>query len=489
MRFADLLRFDNEMAYNGRVHPNCVNAPNPYHECGVACLEKIAQGQGRKEKKSLDNGNGVKEGVLSKKMDGERSTHPSCPKASNPFHECNKYCSYKSSEANNRGVQKQSGFLRIESFGKKQKGSEPVAKSPRGVNNASVVKSVDTASPRSPHTVANSVHPPENGSPQSPYTLENKVKSKSTQSSSSSQQHFEDSYFGNQSFDKGQGQSPESVLKSGNVMAMADAPQSPSKISLACFAIPTPTKQEEDEEIHTSPVAVSSPVAKNVQEGLSGPIVKSMEFTFSGISRASEESDVSDAQSVISDSCVSVGKYHVRANVASILQLIFAKYGDIAANYRLESTSLRAYYLECLCIAVQQLQSMSFKQLTKTKVKEMLAVVKDVETAGIDVTWLHGILDKLAEAMELSNQHETTEAAKADCDHALESSNNELESMMEDLAKKEKAVADAKTRIAEARSRMSELELESSELDHTISSITSKIEKISFKPLGDETML
>lgn len=41
------------MAQNGRVHPNCVNANNPYHECGMYCLEKIAQGQGQKEKKKL----------------------------------------------------------------------------------------------------------------------------------------------------------------------------------------------------------------------------------------------------------------------------------------------------------------------------------------------------------------------------------------------------------------------------------------------------
>lgn len=44
-------------AENGRVHPNCVNASNPYHECGMACLEKIAQGHGHKEipKKKLGN--------------------------------------------------------------------------------------------------------------------------------------------------------------------------------------------------------------------------------------------------------------------------------------------------------------------------------------------------------------------------------------------------------------------------------------------------
>jgi hypothetical protein len=50
-----VLKVEKEMAENGRVHPDCVNAANPYHECGVACLEKISQGQGRKETKKSGN--------------------------------------------------------------------------------------------------------------------------------------------------------------------------------------------------------------------------------------------------------------------------------------------------------------------------------------------------------------------------------------------------------------------------------------------------
>ena len=48
---------NKEMDENGRVHPACANAANPYHECGVYCLEKIAEGKGRneKEKKKLGN--------------------------------------------------------------------------------------------------------------------------------------------------------------------------------------------------------------------------------------------------------------------------------------------------------------------------------------------------------------------------------------------------------------------------------------------------
>lgn len=219
-----------------------------------------------------------------------------------------------------------------------------------------------------------------------------------------------------------------------------------------------------------------------------GPNVKSMNFTFSGISRASEESDEEEAQSVISDSCVSVGKYHVKANAAPILQLIFEKYGDIAAGSRLESASMRANYLECICLVVQELQSTSFKELTKSKVKEMLAVLKDVESAQIDVSWLCGLFNELTEVMELNSQHQAAEVAKANCDHVLESTRKELETMLEDLAQKEKAVADAKAQIAETRTRLGKLELESSQLGDTVSSIWSRVEKFHSKPLADEIL-
>ncbi|KAK2665603.1 hypothetical protein Ddye_004177 [Dipteronia dyeriana] len=100
---------------------------------------------------------------------------------------------------------------------------------------------------------------------------------------------------------------------------------------------------------------------------------------------------------------------------SSMLQSIFDEYGDIAANCRLESVSTRAYYLECLCSVVQELQSTSLMQMTKAKVKEMLAVLKDVETAQIDVDWLRDILSEVSEAIDVVTQHQTIEAAKVNC--------------------------------------------------------------------------
>ncbi|CAK7329473.1 unnamed protein product [Dovyalis caffra] len=404
------------MAENGRVHPDCVNASNPYHECGVACLEKISQGKGRNEKK------------------------------------------------------KSGSFLDTAlSFGRKKKESESQQNSPRAVNSAAAVKAVRRASPPPSTLPAKKDEEPENSG-----------------SFSSSQQHSDESYSEDHSFDKVPVRSPGPMHVSGNITP--DPPKSPSKISLACYKIPTPAEPQQKGKLHGSPQAAPYPSANHEGKVTDGPITEYLNFSFSGISRASEESDEEEAQSVVSDSCVSVGKYHVRANVASILQLIFEKYGDIAANSRLESASMRAYYLECLCFVVQELQSTPFKQLTKSKVREMLAVLKDVESAQIDVSWLRDVLNDLAEGMELSGQHQAAEEAKSNCDRSMDLTKKELESMMEDLAEKEKAVADAKAQIAETQSHLSKLELESSQLGETISSIWTTVERFHDKPLADEIL-
>ena len=55
--YSGKIEANKEMDENGRVHPECANAANPYHECGVYCLEKIAEGKGRKEKDKKNLGN------------------------------------------------------------------------------------------------------------------------------------------------------------------------------------------------------------------------------------------------------------------------------------------------------------------------------------------------------------------------------------------------------------------------------------------------
>ncbi|GKV23994.1 hypothetical protein SLEP1_g33656 [Rubroshorea leprosula] len=380
------------MDEHARVHPDCVNSANPYHECGANCLERIAKGETRKDKKKLG----------SKILEVSRS------------------------------------------FGKKKKGSYSEPTTPRPLNNVPV----DTRSPRSHFSMK-------------------KVELENGGSFSSSEQHSEETYSRNQSFEKGPVQSSRLVPASENIMP----------------ASATPTRVKEAEKIQASSQAGPD---QNVEDGRDA--TNSSTFSFSGILRAPEGSDEEEVQSVISDSCVSVGKYLVRSSVSSTLQSILNKYGDIAANCQLESASIRAYYLECLCSVVQELRSTSFQQLTKAKLKEMLAVLKDVESVHIDVTWLRSILNEFLEVIELVTQRHTIETTKSNHKRSLESTRKELESQLEVLAQKEKEAEDARERVAEIEARLRVLKLECSQMDKTISSIKSTVEKFNGKSLVDELL-
>ncbi|CAL1353148.1 unnamed protein product [Linum trigynum] len=470
------------MADNGRVHPECVNAGNPYHECGVACLEKIALGETRKSKsKKSDSPRSFKQVQHIRKNDGERRVaNPNCPKAANPFHECGKYCTNKPDDANLHDNDKDAGSFLLGapvSMIRKKKEALSQPNSPHSVNNnVSAAKAANVAaiaSPRSPFSKPNS----------NANSNKKVVESDKSRSTSLSQEEIDSR---EQSFHKTQAPAYESVPASGVITP--DGPLSPNKGSFTCFADPKPTKQQHEEKnVNTSsPKAASSP--KHDDAKIDEPIMKTMEFSFSGISHVSRDSDDDEVQSVISDSCVSVGKYHVRATIASILSAIFIKYGDIAGNCKLESVSMRAYYLECLCSVVQELQSLSVRQLTKSKVKELLAVLKDVESAGIDVHWLRDILNGLTEVVELNSRHQAAEAAKVECDHAVYSTRKELESMMEDLALKEQAVVEIRSKVEQTRARLTELEAESSKLSEAVSSTWSLVEKFHSKPLADDIL-
>ncbi|XP_022725273.1 uncharacterized protein LOC111281826 isoform X2 [Durio zibethinus] len=437
----------------GRVHPTCRKASNPYHVCDENCFKRTTEAiQG--VKKESDIRNGIKQGQLSRRKD-ERTVYPTCPKASNTYHECDENCFKRNTDANTPGVKKETGSKILDasrSFGKKKKGSESQPKSPRALEITPALGAVYPGNPKSPR---------------SHFSRKN-MAAENGESFSSSEQNSKEIYSRDQSLDKAQIQYSQPLPMSGKIMSTDD----------------TPTKLKEAEKDQNSPKVC----ADANTEG--GKDVTSSNFSFSGIVRALEESDEEEeVESVISDSCVPVGKYHVKASISSILQSIFDKYGDIAANCQLESASMRAYYLECLCAVLQELHSTSFKQLTKAKVKEMFAVLKDVESAHIDVRWLRALLNEISEAIEFVSQRQTIEAKKAKYDLSLDSLRKELESQMEDLAQKEKVAADARKLVTETQARLDDIEHERSQLDKTISSIQSITERFQGKSVADELLL
>ncbi|KAF5745347.1 hypothetical protein HS088_TW07G00931 [Tripterygium wilfordii] len=533
-----------EMAGYQKSHPECVNAANPYHECGTACLEKIAEGKGRKDnRKKTDDPGGTIEGSFTKKKDGGKNVQPTCIKASNPFHECDELCFKKTVDGKSHWQAKGS----ILSFGRKKKGSDSQPLTPRSgfESQPMTPRNGFESQPLTPRNGFDSQpKTPRNGTDScsiKPPALE-KVPAKNAANPdfSSPRSHFSfqwkndesysstdhEIYSRDQSLDKAKVQSSLSVPASGTITP--DHPKEATRDGNTFVATAIPTATEMDKKLGSSETVYSS-ICEDAREFTSDPVVqssksldhsdppkggatflatttpttqekdakdmrdhtsnqnaRSMKFTFSGISRASEDSDEEEVQPEISH--VLVGKYHVKASVASILRSIFDKHGDIAANCHLESAAMRAYYLESVCSVVQELRFASYTQIPKSKVKGMLAVLKDVESAKIDVSWLHRLLNEIVEAKELVNEHQAVEAAKANCDCTLESTRKELESLMEDIARKEKELAEAQARVAETKARLGELEVESSQLSQTMSSLHSKIEKFRGKSLEDQLL-
>ncbi|KAF5448996.1 hypothetical protein F2P56_029486 [Juglans regia] len=434
------------MAEKGNVLLDCPNASNPYHECTDSCIKRIAQGQTRKENKKSDDGN------------GEIKRHSACPKASNPYHECDEFCIKRVAGAEVRRDKKEKGSLILDvsrSFGRRKKErSQP--NSPQVNDNASF---------------RNTVYP-------SDFSSKKKVEAKNGEDFPHSPARAKETHAQEPSY-KGPVQSSHSVPTSGIIALPSHPIDTPKENSTSIFG-----KTTNNRKVDEKPNAI---VDDMVDHG-AGSAAGSMTFSFFGIPNASEGSDEEEIQSVISDSCVSVGRYHVKESLASILQSIFDKYGDIAASCQLESISLRSYYLECVCTVVKELQSSSIIHLTKAKLKELLAILKDAESSQIDVSWLRGRINEITEDIELIGQHRSIEAAKADCDRDLESTRKELESQMEDLSLKEKEVDIAKKQVATTRARLSEFELKSSQLNETSLSIRSKIENSPGQSLLDELL-
>ncbi|XP_008447944.1 uncharacterized protein LOC103490278 [Cucumis melo] len=414
-------------------------------------------------------------------MAERRKVRPDCIYASNPFHECTEYCIKKTAESKAGKDKKSKGSFRLDiskSFGRK-KGSRP--KPPKEVDGG-----------RYSSTVPNEV--------QSLNSRTVPIEAQSLNSRISSKKNVESINGGHISPAKRFYSEEIHPEESSLTVEQYDTPRIPSTDS---FIMP---EYSEDAPKQGSIRMLEQMTNNkngggnhetffenrtlNVNNGKERFRRQSSEssFSLSGFEQTLVDSDEGEIESVNSEQCVPVGKYHVKSSFSSILTSIFEKYGDIAATCKLESVSMRSYYLECVCYVIQELQSTEFHQLTKSKVKELLAIFKDVESSEIDVTWLKSRLNEIAQAVELRSQHRAIEAAKTDCEQNLESIKKELDAQMADLALKEKELSDAKTKVAETEARLSELELKSSQLKEMISSIDSKVENFRCKPFSDDLL-
>ncbi|KAJ0756164.1 putative phospholipase [Helianthus annuus] len=88
---------------------------------------------------------------------------------------------------------------------------------------------------------------------------------------------------------------------------------------------------------------------------------------------------------------ICVQGYNVKQSVAPILESIFKKHGDIAADCLFKPASMRSSFLEIVCEAVSRIQTNDRIH----KIEEIEQQVLVAEAANINVSWLRVHLDTI----------------------------------------------------------------------------------------------
>ncbi|KAJ0233589.1 Phospholipase-like protein [Hirschfeldia incana] len=184
-----------------------------------------------------------------------------------------------------------------------------------------------------------------------------------------------------------------------------------------------------------------------------------------------------ESNSMISESYVSVANYRVKTSVAETLQAIISKHGDIAASSKLQSNVTRSYYLESLAGVVMELRTTGLRDLTKERVAEMAAVVKDMESVKIDVSWLRKAMAELGEAVEHVGEYEAAKAEREVCERDLKARKGEMEEMRKELGKREKEVRECRERVTAVAGKLGQLEMKGSRLEKNLEVFHSKVDK------------
>ncbi|CAN7096126.1 mediator of DNA damage checkpoint protein 1 isoform X2 [Brassica rapa] len=211
---------------------------------------------------------------------------------------------------------------------------------------------------------------------------------------------------------------------------------------------------------------------------------ESQRFSLSEISRMKgiitiKKSD--EIQSIVSDSIVSVGDYRVRASVSATLYQILDKHGDIASGSKLHSLATRSYYLEMLASVVFELQTTPLRHLKESRVVEMLAIVRDVESVKIKAGWLTPVLEEIVEAVKHYDQHERSRVEREVWEGEVLLVRQEMEREGKELKEKEKKLKEWRERTTEMAGKLGSLDMRRARLDKSLALLSSKVDKFQGK--------
>ncbi|KAK9066051.1 hypothetical protein SSX86_015453 [Deinandra increscens subsp. villosa] len=112
---------------------------------------------------------------------------------------------------------------------------------------------------------------------------------------------------------------------------------------------------------------------------------------------ASSESDI-----------ICIQGYKVKRSNATILEAIFKKHGDIAANCVLKTLSARTYLLEVICEVVRQIQTQDLIEMGE----DIECQVSDAEAVNINVSWIRAHFDAIRKSKKTSENHSLLMAMK-----------------------------------------------------------------------------
>ncbi|XP_022861339.1 uncharacterized protein LOC111381756 isoform X3 [Olea europaea var. sylvestris] len=158
--------------------------------------------------------------------------------------------------------------------------------------------------------------------------------------------------------------------------------------------------------------------------------------------------------------------YKVKANNISVLEAVFSKYGDIAANCLYKSTTVRASLLDIVSDVVKRLQYYDVEDIL-TELKVLDDEVSDLEATKIDVAWLHQHLAKVHEFAACYDKTLLLKEAKANSRLVLGASKKEM------LKRRAELVA-AQERFKDAEKRVNAMKLVGERIEDDVQKATAK---------------
>ncbi|WCJ25059.1 hypothetical protein M5689_006970 [Euphorbia peplus] len=155
-----------------------------------------------------------------------------------------------------------------------------------------------------------------------------------------------------------------------------------------------------------------------------------------------------------------LGKYSVKEALAPMITNVIEKYGDIAANSRLETLKGRSVALENLAEFIQTFKAKPFVELTENEIKEALQYVSELGgVMGLEVGWLQIKLEAILKARKMVKQSLLLKEKKDKLNQLIKHKKRSLEIIEEELKEKKRSLDITKEELSVAEAEAQRIKL------------------------------